>query len=248
MRSTTNTRRLAVDGRDDRDLVGTITVDDVADRRRRAAIRRRSATAVTVSAPRASAPVIEPAATPPSHARLLLGVAAVRRSTGANCVVVATNGDGSLARPSSSSRIASSIQLMPETAVLLGDRQRRPVELDHRVPPAGGVDAVVDHRADERRRALLVDDAAHGVLQLALVVVEFEIHALLRLASVSRCGSSGGRRRWKSRCTPMRMIISLRRETYAKMNRRRHPSLIGVGFERLRRGEHSWGCGTNRTC
>ena len=85
----------------------------------------------------------------------------------------------------------------PETAVLLGDRQGGPVELDHRGPPSGGVDAVVDHRADERRRTLLVDDAAHGVLQLALVVIEFEIHAGSIRLTVRVVG--GGEGRWAGR-------------------------------------------------
>ena len=159
---------------------------------------------------------------------------------GANWVVVATNGDGSVARPSSSSRIASSTQRHAETAVFLGDRQGRPVQLDHRVPPSAGVGAFVDHRADERGRALLVDDAADGVLQLALVVIEFEIHAgSIRLAVRVDVGVE----QVEISLHPdendnFTATGNLREDECRRRHRRRFKE----------RDEQLWGSGTNRTC
>ena len=64
-----------------------------------------------------------------------------------------------------------------EPTVLLGHRQRRPVELDHPAPQLLGAHVLLDDAADERDRALALEDGAHRLLERALIVGELEFHA-----------------------------------------------------------------------
>ena len=238
---------LIPDGRDDGDLVGAVAVDDVADRPVQAPPAVGRVWRVTVSAPRASAPVIDPAATPPSHRACCASSPqwADRRRE------LRGRGDERRRVVGPPELLEQDRQLDPphaETAVVLGDRQGGPVELDHRRPPSRGVGAVVDHRADERRRALLVDDAAHGVLQLALVVIEFEIHAgSIRLAVRVAAGVDEVEISLHPDENDNFTTTGNLREDDATPTSAPCRSMRPVA-SKFERDEQLWGSGTNRTC
>ena len=63
-----------------------------------------------------------------------------------------------------------------EATVLLGNRQRRPVERDHGAPQALGRFAALDDGTDQFERALLVEERTDGRAQLLLLAREFELH------------------------------------------------------------------------
>ena len=63
-----------------------------------------------------------------------------------------------------------------EATVLLGNRQRRPVERDHGSPEALGRLAALDDATNQFERALLVEEQTDGSTQLLLVAREFELH------------------------------------------------------------------------
>ena len=67
-----------------------------------------------------------------------------------------------------------------DPAVLLGDRERGPPELDHRRPQRGGARTVLDDRARERDRALVREHRVNRPAQLFLIGAELELHARLR--------------------------------------------------------------------
>ena len=102
------------------------------------------------------------------------------RRAGTNWVAVARNGAG---HSTAAELLAHHGQLHePETeaAVLLGDRQGGPVELDHPAPQLLGVLVLLDDTAHQRDGALALEHGAHRLLQRLLVVGELELHGLTR--------------------------------------------------------------------
>ena len=98
------------------------------------------------------------------------------RTAGTNCVAVARNGAGHSTRPELLAHHGQLDEPETEPAVVLGDGQGGPVQLDHPAPQLLGVLVLLHHTAHEGDRALALEDGAHRFLQGLLVVGELEFH------------------------------------------------------------------------
>ena len=123
----------------------------------------------------ANAPVHAPDATSAKN-RCRCSELPTSRTTGTNCVTVASSGPGATARPSSSATTAVSTKESPTPLSSSDMASGGPVETHHRVPEIRRRLPALYDRADDRQGAFLFEKGAHGVTQLLLVAREFELH------------------------------------------------------------------------
>ena len=225
---------------------------------RRVASRRPSATAVIVSAPRASAPVIDPAATAPSHRALLVGVAAV--------------GDG---RRELRRRADERRRVVRPAELLEQDRQLDPAHArGRRAPrrspgPASTSSTIVAHHPAGSMPSSITErtnDGEHSLSTMPRTVScssrwSSSSSKSMRAPSVSLCVV--GSRRWAGGASEQ-VEISLHPDendnftTTGNLREDECDADIGVvsnrcdrvstRFEFRERDEQLWGSGTNRTC